>query len=250
MEPGLTAEDINFINRAYRDPDVYARRAALSRGTPMPVTPIPLDVGKQPAVSSFLLGPEDPRLRIGGVPGMSTALTVAGRAALALRQGALSVRIPAGMTAAGGGLSQAGRIGLVAAGGAAAYGLADVVSPDWGLFQAGDNPYIPRGGGGSGSYYPPGAMTLEVGMPSPKGVITKVWQTETRRRDGSTAVTQFAMTSNGLMMSLSASGKFRSWRPYRSIVIGKQLTTSNVKRVARRIKSHVKGLKTVLRDLK
>ncbi len=71
-------------------------------------------------------------------------------------------------------------------------------------------------------------------------------------------------TANGwpFAMTADANGKHKrihtvnkdgvpvSWTPYRSIVIGKTLTTSNVKRVATRVRSHVKGLKKVLSILK
>ncbi len=93
--------------------------------------------------------------------------------------------------------------------------------------------------------------TLSAGATIPgRGVITKSWFTSAARRDGSIATTQMAMTSDGRMVSLSESGVMKTWRPYRSIVIGKSLTTQNVRRVATRVKSHVKGLKKVLSVLK
>ena len=94
-------------------------------------------------------------------------------------------------------------------------------------------------------------ITFAPGMPIPGvGTITKAWQTHTTRKDFSLATTQFAMTADGRMHSLSESGIMKSWRPYRSIVIGKTLTTANVRRVARRIKSHTRSLKKVLSCLK
>lgn len=83
-----------------------------------------------------------------------------------------------------------------------------------------------------------------------RGVITKTWYTHSTRKDMSLASTQFAMTADGRVYSLSETGIMKSWRPYKSIVIGKSLTTRNVKQVARRIRSHAKGLKQVLSCLK
>lgn len=43
---------------------------------------------------------------------------------------------------------------------------------------------------------------------------------------------------------------WKVWRDYKSIVIGKSLTTSNVRRVATRLHSHVKSLRKVLKIIK
>jgi len=71
--------------------------------------------------------------------------------------------------------------------------------------------------------------------------VTKVWEA-----GGST----FFRTVDGKIHTTRKDGTPVSYRPYRSIVIGKKLTTSNVKRVSKRIKSHVKSLRTVLSILK
>lgn len=65
----------------------------------------------------------------------------------------------------------------------------------------------------------------------------------------------FAMTADAdgkhkRIHTVTKDGVPKSWVPYRSIVIGKTLTTQNVRRVATRIKSHVKSLKKVLSVLK
>lgn len=87
-------------------------------------------------------------------------------------------------------------------------------------------------------------------LPGIGGFITKTWVTHAWRRDGSLASTQMAMTSNGRMISLSETGVMKNWRPYKSIVIGKSLTTSNLRRVSTRVKSHAKSLKKILSILK
>lgn len=87
-------------------------------------------------------------------------------------------------------------------------------------------------------------------LPGIGGFITKTWVTHAWRKDGSLASTQMAMTSTGRMISLSETGIMKNWRPYKSIVIGKSLTTSNLRRVSTRVKSHTKSLKKILKILK
>ncbi|MBA7541422.1 hypothetical protein ES705_33735 [subsurface metagenome] len=87
-------------------------------------------------------------------------------------------------------------------------------------------------------------------LPGIGGFITKTWVTHAWRKDGSLASTQMAMTSTGRMISLSETGVMKNWRPYRSIVIGKSLTTRNLRRVSTRVKSHAKSLKKILSILK
>ncbi|MBA7577922.1 hypothetical protein ES708_19778 [subsurface metagenome] len=87
-------------------------------------------------------------------------------------------------------------------------------------------------------------------LPGIGGFITKTWVTHAVRKDGSLASTQMAMTSTGRMLSLSETGVMKNWRPYRSIVIGKSLTTRNLRRVSTRVKSHAKSLKKILSILK
>jgi len=87
-------------------------------------------------------------------------------------------------------------------------------------------------------------------LPGIGGFITKTWVTHAVRKDGSMASTQMAMTSTGRMLSLSETGVMKNWRPYRSIVIGKSLTTRNLRRVSTRVKSHAKSLKKILSILK
>ena len=65
----------------------------------------------------------------------------------------------------------------------------------------------------------------------------------------------FAMTCDAdgkhkRIHTVTKDGVPKSWAPYRSIVIGKTLKSSDVKRVSTRIKSHVKSLKKVLSILK
>lgn len=62
--------------------------------------------------------------------------------------------------------------------------------------------------------------------------------------------TVFAMTADGRIHTTKKSGVEVSYRPYHSIVIGKTLKTSQIKRVSKRIKSHVKALRTVLSIVK
>lgn len=94
-------------------------------------------------------------------------------------------------------------------------------------------------------------ITLTPGKVVPgMGMITKSWVTNAWRKDMSLATTQMAMLSNGRMVSISEDGRMKSWRPYKSIVIGKKLTSSNVRRVSARIKSHAKSLRSVLKILK
>jgi len=87
-------------------------------------------------------------------------------------------------------------------------------------------------------------------LPGIGGFVTKSWVTHAWRRDGSLASTQMAMTSNGRMLSISETGVMKNWRPYKSIVIGKSLTTGNLRRVSTRVKSHAKSLKKILSILK
>ncbi|GAI78832.1 unnamed protein product, partial [marine sediment metagenome] len=87
-------------------------------------------------------------------------------------------------------------------------------------------------------------------LPGIGGFITKTWVSHAVRKDGSLASTQMAMTSTGRMLSLSETGVMKNWRPYRSIVIGKSLTTRNLRRVSTRVKSHAKSLKKILSILK
>ena len=87
-------------------------------------------------------------------------------------------------------------------------------------------------------------------LPGIGGFITKTWVTHAWRKDGSLASTQMAMTSNGRMVSLSETGVMKQWKPYKSIVIGKSLTTRNLRRVSTRVKSHAKSLKKILSILK
>jgi len=87
-------------------------------------------------------------------------------------------------------------------------------------------------------------------LPGIGGFVTKAWVTHAWRKDGSLASTQMAMTSNGRMLSISETGVMKNWRPYKSIVIGKSLTTSNLRRVSTRVKSHAKSLKKILSILK
>ncbi len=87
-------------------------------------------------------------------------------------------------------------------------------------------------------------------LPGIGGFITKSWVTHAVRKDGSMASTQMAMTSTGRVLSLSETGVMKNWRPYRSIVIGKSLTTRNLRRVSTRVKSHAKSLKKILSILK
>lgn len=90
-------------------------------------------------------------------------------------------------------------------------------------------------------------MTFAPGNQIPDGdVITKAWVGHSVRKDDSLATTQFAMTADGWSHSLSESGVMKHWKPYKSIVIGKSLTTGNLKKVARRVKSHTKSLKKIL----
>lgn len=94
-------------------------------------------------------------------------------------------------------------------------------------------------------------LSLEPGKAALSGdIITKSWVTHAWRKDGSLASTQMAMTAGGRMVSLSEDGRMKSWRPYKSIVIGKTLTTSSLRRVAHRVKSHTKSLKKILSVLK
>lgn len=44
--------------------------------------------------------------------------------------------------------------------------------------------------------------------------------------------------------------QWKMWRDYKSITIGKGITTQNAKRVAKRFKQHVKSLQTVMRIVK
>lgn len=65
----------------------------------------------------------------------------------------------------------------------------------------------------------------------------------------------FAMTADAdgkhkRIHTVTKDGVPKSWTPYRSIVIGKSLTSGDVRRVARRVKSHVRSLKKVLSVLK
>ncbi len=87
-------------------------------------------------------------------------------------------------------------------------------------------------------------------LPGIGGFVTKTWVTHAWRKDGSLASTQMAMTSTGRMISLSETGVMKNWRPYKSIVIGKSLTTSNLRRVSTKVKSHAKSLKKLLKILK
>ncbi|GAI71656.1 unnamed protein product [marine sediment metagenome] len=87
-------------------------------------------------------------------------------------------------------------------------------------------------------------------LPGIGGFITKTWVTHAWRKDGSLASTQMAMTSTGRMISLSETGVMKNWRPYKSIVIGKSLTTRNLRRVSTRVKSHAKSMKAILKIMK
>lgn len=60
----------------------------------------------------------------------------------------------------------------------------------------------------------------------------------------------FYRLASGKLATMTNRGMWKTWRPYRSIVIGKKLTSSNVRRVSSRIKSHVKSLRKVLSVLK
>ncbi len=82
------------------------------------------------------------------------------------------------------------------------------------------------------------------GMPQ-GDVIVSSWNT---RLDGTGW--EFYRLASGKLATYTKHGVFKTWRPYRSIVIGKKLTSSNVRRVATRINSHVRSLKKVLKDLK
>ena len=47
----------------------------------------------------------------------------------------------------------------------------------------------------------------------------------------------FAMTSDGRIHTVTKSGIRKSWRPYRSVVLGKRITTGQAKRAMRKLKS-------------
>jgi len=216
---------------------------------PIPVQPaspevLALDLGTLPIL--------DGGLKVGGIGGLLTTLAVPAITGLA---GWIVGQLGGEGGNGGGGQLAPGQL----LGGGEAYDEGGMVWPGSTTtgtgFIGGGTPrawdpiqqrYYQLTGGqaGAGRTLSPGAVLPGLGF------ITKGWVSGAYRRDGSMATTQMAMTSTGKMISLSEDGRMKTWRPYRSIVIGKTLTTSNVRRVSKRIKSHVKGLKSVLSVLK
>ena len=105
-----------------------------------------------------------------------------------------------------------------------------------------------------GTMVPAGGQ-VTVSVPRARGVV-KTWDTGYTMPDGTRVPGwPFAMTSDAdgkhkRIHTVNKDGVPVSWTPYKSIVIGKTLTASNVRRVATRINSHVKSLKKVLSVLK
>lgn len=101
----------------------------------------------------------------------------------------------------------------------------------------------------------PAGGQVTVSVPAARGVV-KTWDTGYTMPDGTRVPGwPFAMTSDAdgkhkRIHTVNKDGVPVSWTPYRSIVIGKTLKTSDVRRVASRINSHVKSLKKVLNILK
>ena len=94
-------------------------------------------------------------------------------------------------------------------------------------------------------------LSIEAGQAALSGnVITKAWQTHAWRRDNSLATTQFGMDATGRIHYLTEDGKAGSYKPYKSIVIGKTLTSANLRRVRTRVKSHAKNLNKILKVFK
>jgi len=161
-------------------------------------------------------------LGAGADPGNALALLGGGSTALATAQ----------LGTAGGALAIA----------AALYGLAQAVGVEF--------PWeTPEGEGFIAPWTPTismGQLTLQAPQ-VPGDMVVSAWNTNPQdTRYGWT----FYRLASGKMGTYTKTGMWKTWRPYRSIVIGKSLTASNVKRVSTRLKSHVKALKTVLKILK
>lgn len=84
------------------------------------------------------------------------------------------------------------------------------------------------------------------GVPEPKTGVVKQWHRLVTGKYGNYFIYFFRMSDGHTMMYNPIGRVWKHWRDYKSIVIGKSLTSKNVKAVSRRLHSHAKALSSAL----